>query len=71
MPTPKTRQVERIRAHEQAGGSHTHVADTRALPRLGGFDLIWAVNDAVNYLLDVDELQSALAGMRDNLAPGA
>jgi SAM-dependent methyltransferase len=42
----------------------------RALPRFGGFDLVWAVNDAVNYLQEVAELQAALAGMRRNLAPG-
>ena len=46
------------------------VADMRALPRLGEFDLVWAVNDAVNYLLDAAELQAALSGMRRNLAPG-
>lgn len=43
-------------------------ADMRALPRFGEFDLVWALDDAINYLLDVDELTSALAGMRDNLA---
>jgi SAM-dependent methyltransferase len=47
-----------------------HVADMRALPRFGEFDLVWAVNDAVNYLLDPAELQFALAGMTRNLAPG-
>jgi SAM-dependent methyltransferase len=62
------RMIERAR--RRAEGAALHVADMRALPRLGDFDLIWAVNDAINYLLDVDELQSALAGMRANLAPG-
>jgi SAM-dependent methyltransferase len=47
-----------------------HVADMRALPRFGQFDLVWAVNDAVNYLDDPAELQAALDGMRRNLAPG-
>jgi SAM-dependent methyltransferase len=46
------------------------VADMRALPVLGEFDLIWAVNDALNYLLTPAELEAALAGMRANLAPG-
>ena len=45
-------------------------ADMRALPRFGEFDLVWAVNDAVNYLLSAAELQATLAGMRRNLAPG-
>jgi len=44
-------------------------ADMRALPEVGEFDLCWAVNDALNYLLNPAELQSALEGMRRNLAP--
>jgi SAM-dependent methyltransferase len=46
------------------------VADMRELPRFGEFDLVWALDDAVNYLRDSDELEAALAGMRRNLAPG-
>jgi SAM-dependent methyltransferase len=46
------------------------VADMLALPRFGEFDLVWAIDDAINYLLGPEELQSALEGMRDNLAPG-
>lgn len=45
-------------------------ADMRELPMLGGFDLVWAVGDAVNYLLSAEELTAALTGMRRNLAPG-
>jgi SAM-dependent methyltransferase len=45
------------------------VADMRALPSLGGFDLVSCFGDAVNYLRDVDELVSALRGFRANLAP--
>jgi SAM-dependent methyltransferase len=45
-------------------------ADMRELPSLGKFDLIWAVNDAMNYLLSGEELEAALTGMRQNLAPG-
>lgn len=45
-------------------------ADMRELPVLGQFDLIWAVNDAMNYLLTVEELEAALSGMGRNLAPG-
>jgi hypothetical protein len=39
------------------------------LPRFGKFDLVWAIDDAVNYLLSTEELERALAGMRSNLAP--
>jgi SAM-dependent methyltransferase len=45
------------------------VADMRELPVYGEFDLIWALDDAVNYLLGTDELLAALTGMRRNLAP--
>jgi SAM-dependent methyltransferase len=44
-------------------------ADMRELPDLGEFDLIWAVNDPLNYLLDVEELEAAFEGMQRNLAP--
>lgn len=46
------------------------VADMRDLPPLGKFDLIWSLNDSVNYLLTVEELRGALGSMRRNLAPG-
>jgi SAM-dependent methyltransferase len=45
-------------------------ADMRELPVLGEFDLIWSVNDAVNYLSDESELAAALSGMRRNLSRG-
>lgn len=44
------------------------VADMRELPDLGEFDLIWAVNDPLNYLLSVEEFEAAMEGMRRNLA---
>jgi SAM-dependent methyltransferase len=46
-------------------------ADMRRLPVLGEFDLIWAVNDALNYLRDRDELEATLRGMKTNMAVGA
>jgi len=46
------------------------VADMRELPEFGKFDLVWALDDAVNYLLGTEELGNALSGMRANLAPG-
>lgn len=58
-------------AREKVGGrADLLVADMRDLPRLGEFDLIWAVNDPLNYLLDTRELEATLTGMRRNLAPG-
>lgn len=57
-------------AREKAGeAARLLVADMRELPRLGEFDLIWALDDAVNYLLSAAELEAALSGMRANLAP--
>ncbi len=44
-------------------------ADMRDLPVMGQFDLAWAVNDAVNYLLTREELEAALTGICQNLAP--
>lgn len=43
-------------------------ADMRELPDLGEFDLIWAINDPLNYMLSGEELEAALDGMRRNLA---
>lgn len=45
------------------------LADMLDLPVFGEFDLIWALDDAINYLLSRAELETALAGMRANLAP--
>jgi SAM-dependent methyltransferase len=44
-------------------------ADMRRLPKFGEFDLVWALDDAVNYLLSAEEMENALSGMRANLAP--
>lgn len=45
------------------------VADIRELPAFGEFDLVWALNDVVNYLVEDGDIGRALAGMRGNLAP--
>lgn len=56
-------------AEKKAGDSaDLLVADMRRLPRLGEFDLVWALDDAINYLLSAEELEETLRGMRDNLA---
>jgi SAM-dependent methyltransferase len=46
------------------------VADMRALDRLGCFDLITCLDDAVNYLLEEDDLAGFCASLARNLAPG-
>ncbi|MFN8215782.1 MAG: class I SAM-dependent methyltransferase [Solirubrobacterales bacterium] len=57
-------------ARAKVGGRATlAVADMRALPRFGEFDLVWCLDDALNYLLDPGDLVRALTGMRANLAP--
>jgi SAM-dependent methyltransferase len=56
-------------AREKAGDAvRLEVADMRQLPVFGEFDLVWCLDDAVNYLLSQEELERALAGMRANLA---
>jgi SAM-dependent methyltransferase len=58
-------------ARAKSGGAvQLSVADMRELPVFGEFDLVWALDDAVNYLLSGEELRDALSGMRANLAPG-
>lgn len=57
-------------AREKAGEkARLAVADMLDLPEFGEFDLVWALDDAINYLLSPEELTRALAGMRANLAP--
>lgn len=46
------------------------IADMRDLPVFGGFDLVWCLDDAVNYLLSESELGQTLAGMAANLNSG-
>lgn len=57
-------------ARQKAEGSvRLEIADMRDEPVFGSFDLVWALDDAINYLLSHEELESALNGMRRNLAP--
>ncbi|HET8955142.1 MAG TPA: class I SAM-dependent methyltransferase [Solirubrobacterales bacterium] len=51
-------------------GAELLVADMRALPDLGEFDLIWSLNDSLNYLLSPEELEQTLEGFARNLAAG-
>ena len=50
-------------AREKAGEAvRLAVADMLELPEFGEFDLVWALDDAINYLLSPEELERALAG---------
>jgi SAM-dependent methyltransferase len=44
--------------------------DMRDLPTVGAFDLVCALNDAVNDVLDERQLVETFAGFRRNLVPG-
>lgn len=56
------------RAKAKAPTVQLEAHDMRALPRLGAFDLVWCLDDAVNYLLTPADLGLALRGFRRNLA---
>jgi SAM-dependent methyltransferase len=45
------------------------VADMRALPVYGSFDLVCCLDDAMNYLHSQEEVERTLRGMAANLAP--
>jgi SAM-dependent methyltransferase len=62
--------LEIARSKVDAAAATLLTADMRELPVLGEFDLAWAVNDAMNYLLTPTELESALRGLVANLVPG-
>jgi SAM-dependent methyltransferase len=64
--SPKMVAIAREKVGERAD---LHVADMRDLPVFGEFDLVFCLDDAVNYLLNGEELEQALTGMRRNLAP--
>jgi SAM-dependent methyltransferase len=65
--SPAMLELARAKAGEAA---RLAVADMRELPAFGEFELVWALDDAVNYLLGAEEMEAALRGMRANLAPG-
>jgi SAM-dependent methyltransferase len=52
-----------------AGRARVEVHDMRRLPRLGEFDLVSCLDDAVNYLHTGAEMESAMRGFAANLAP--
>jgi SAM-dependent methyltransferase len=56
------------RAARKAPSARVLVADMRALPTLGSFDLITCLDDALNYLLHRDDLARTLSGISARLA---
>ena len=55
-------------ARRKVGGrAKLSVADMRSLPHFGEFDLVWCLDDAINYLLTTEELEEALGSMLPNL----
>jgi len=65
--SPAMAAIARVRA---GGRARVFVADMRALPPIGRFDLITCLDDAVNYLLGEADVVSALRSMGLLLAPG-
>ncbi|HEV3376594.1 MAG TPA: class I SAM-dependent methyltransferase [Thermoleophilaceae bacterium] len=61
--------VEIARSH-LPDPARAFVADMRALPSIGPFDLVTCLDDAVNYLLEPSDLEAALRSMRSVLRPG-
>jgi SAM-dependent methyltransferase len=57
------------RAAEKAPQARLVQADMRRLGRIGAFDLVTCLDDALNYLVEPADLQAALTGIRLNLAP--
>jgi SAM-dependent methyltransferase len=66
--SPRMLEIARAKAGDRA---ELLVADMRELPQLGEFDLVWSLNDSLNYLRSREELEATLAGFRRNLGPAA
>jgi SAM-dependent methyltransferase len=59
-----------LAASKAGDRARLEVCDMRTLPRLGEFDFVCCIDDAVNYVLEDDELESTFRGLARNLAPG-
>jgi SAM-dependent methyltransferase len=62
--------VARARMRDGIAPERVVVADMRALPALGRFDLVTCLDDAVNYLLGDEDLATAFASVARVLGPG-
>jgi SAM-dependent methyltransferase len=60
--------VERARRCAGVDPERVLVADMRMLPKLGAFELVTCLDDAVNYLLTAEDLVAAFAGVARLLA---
>jgi SAM-dependent methyltransferase len=57
-------------AREKAGDAvRIEIADMRELPVFGSFDLVFCLDDAINYLHTQAEVEATLRGIAANLAP--
>lgn len=65
--SPSMLELARGKAGEAAD---LQLIDMRELPLLGEFDLIWSVDDAINYVLELEEIEQVFTRMRANLAAG-
>lgn len=54
----------------QGARAEVVVADMRALPELGAFDLVTCLDEAMNYMLSPDQVRASLEGFARNLRPG-
>jgi SAM-dependent methyltransferase len=61
--------VERARRCAGVNADRVVVSDMRELPKLGAFELITCLDDAVNYLLSVEDLVAAFTSIARSLAP--
>jgi SAM-dependent methyltransferase len=58
-----------VAAGKAAGRARLEEHDMRRLPRLGVFDLVCLLDDAINYLDTPEEVTATLRGVAANLAP--
>jgi SAM-dependent methyltransferase len=65
--SPRMAALARAKA---AGRADVLVADMRALPAIGPFDLVTCLGDAMNHLLEPADVSASLREMRRVLVPG-
>lgn len=65
--SPRMADIARQAAGDRAD---VMVRDMRELGEVGAFDLITCLDDAINYLIEPDDLARTMAGFAANLAPG-
>lgn len=61
-------QMLSLARQKAAGAATLFEADVRELRKVGEFDLVWCLDDVLNYLTGTKELEVALAALRANLA---